>query len=84
MATVNNQSSTNEPQADVSLGTACRYLASKGQYITGQLFPTRESCGVGDGYCWCNQTQEQFGPDDQYVGREYCISGRACFVPLMT
>jgi hypothetical protein len=47
------------------------------------LDPAAENCGVGDGYCWCNQTQEQFGPDDHYVGREYCVRGRVCFVPLL-
>ena len=83
MAT-DNESQTNGQTPTSGSQTACRHLASKGQYITGFLNPAAENCGVGDGYCWCNQTQEQFGPDDHYVGREHCVSGRVCFVALLT
>lgn len=76
MATPENQQSTSD-------AGACRYLASKGQYITGLLNPTKENCGVGDGYCWCNQTQAHLGPDDDFVGRDRCTSGRGCFVALI-
>jgi hypothetical protein len=64
----------------VTSGSACAHLRSKGQYITGRLDPTVEDGEVGDGHCWCNQTQHALGPDDQFVTRQGCVSGRRCFV----
>ncbi len=61
----------------------CRHLRSKGMYITGQLNPAAEGNEVGDGHCWCNQTQHALGPDDDFVGRDTCIAGRQCFVQIL-
>jgi hypothetical protein len=34
----------------------------------------------GDGNFWCNKTQRNFGPDDQFVGDGECRhSGRSCY-----
>ena len=60
-------------------GPACMHLRSKGMYMTGKTTPTREVDGVGDGYCWCNHTQKQLGPDHEEVDRIHCVAGRECF-----
>lgn len=64
------------PLAD---GPACMHLRSKGMYVTGKLAPTRESDGMGDGYCWCNLTQRVLGPDSEMVERTACTSTRECY-----
>jgi hypothetical protein len=67
------------PDADVGQGS-CRHLRSKGMFITGCANPAVEDGQVGDGHCWCNLTQHVLGPDDDFVERRICTSGRACFV----
>lgn len=57
---------------------ACANLLSKGMYVTGMIDPTEAS--KSDGYCWCNKTQNLYGPDDQYVDRVACVPGRQCYV----
>ena len=69
------RSSDEEPLA----GPACMHLRSKGMYMTGKMTPTREVDGVGDGYCWCNRTQKQQGPDSEWVERISSVAGRECF-----
>ncbi|MBX7168386.1 MAG: hypothetical protein K1X74_18770 [Pirellulales bacterium] len=59
-------------------GPACLHLRSKGMYVTGLVDPTQEG-SMGDGYCWCNRTQNVLGPDDQLVDRPNCQAGRGCF-----
>ncbi len=58
---------------------ACRHLLSKGMFITGQLDPAATDGEVGDGNCWCNQTQHVLGPDKELVDREHCSSVRPCY-----
>ena len=64
---------------------ACALLRSKGMYVTGQTVPGEDdgplAGEVGDGHCWCNQTQHALGPDDDLADRERCIPGRACYQP---
>ena len=57
---------------------ACANLLSKGMYVTGMIDPGEVD--RSDGYCWCNQTQNMYGPDDQYVDRTTCVAGRQCYV----
>ena len=58
---------------------ACRHLRSKGMYVTGTMNPRVDDGAMGDGYCWCNKTQHQLGPDDQFVNREACDNQRPCY-----
>ena len=62
---------------------ACRYLRSKGMYVSGTLNPAVDDGQMGDGHCWCNKTQGPLGPDDNFVERKLCVSGRKCFVSLV-
>ena len=59
--------------------TACRHLLSKGMYVTGTLNPAEEDGLMGDGYCWCAQTQNVLGPDNAFVDRQTCSSERTCY-----
>ena len=63
-------SETSQPvnDADAVVGQ-CRHLRSKGMYITGCLNPAVEDGNVGDGNCWCGQTQHVIGPDDNFAER---------------
>lgn len=61
---------------------ACRHLLSKGMFVTGQLDPAADP-HVGDGNCWCNQTQHVLGPDKELVDRENCNSLRPCYEPRL-
>ncbi len=63
----------------VASTSACRHLLSKGMYVTGLINPEDEHDQIGDGHCWCGQTQNVLGPDDQFVERRLCIAGRKCF-----
>ena len=63
-----------------SLGAACRYLLSKGMYVTGTLDPAIDDGSMGDGNCWCGKTQHVLGPDDGLVARGRCVPGRACYL----
>jgi hypothetical protein len=75
----------NEQPAD-NLGgdqAACRYLRSKGMYVSGTLNPAVDDGHMGDGHCWCNNTQGPLGPEDNFVERKLCVSGRKCFVSLV-
>lgn len=68
------------PLAD---GPACMHLRSKGMYVTGKLAPTHDADGSGDGYCWCNLTQKQTGPDAELVDRPGCNASRSCFQQIV-
>lgn len=58
----------------------CRHLLSKGMFVTGQLDPQLDPVEpTDDGHCWCNQTQNVLGPDDQLVERAACTPTRACY-----
>jgi hypothetical protein len=58
---------------------ACIHLRSKAMYVAGQIGQTESAADPGSGACWCNQTQHVVGPDQKYVNRRACISGRDCF-----
>ncbi|HXT59912.1 MAG TPA: hypothetical protein VN699_14840 [Pirellulales bacterium] len=63
--------------------SACRYLRSKGMYVTGTMNPAVDDGQMGDGHCWCNKTQAVLGPDDGFVERKSCVPGRNCYVALV-
>ena len=60
----------------------CRCLRSKAMYVTGQMEPD-PSITAGNGNCWCNETQNVFGPDGQLVNRQACSSARTCYRPAL-
>lgn len=68
---------------NVASPVACRHLLSKGMYITGLMNPEEEHDQIGDGNCWCGQTQNVLGPDDGFVERRSCIAGRKCFESMV-
>lgn len=72
---------TNDPNAISQ--PACRYLLSKGMYVTGTMNPNVEDAEVGDGHCWCNKTQNVLGPDDGLVERRACVPGRTCYQAMI-
>lgn len=63
---------------DTATAASCLHLRSKGMYVTGEVDP--RSIGHSDGHCWCAMTQAALGPDDKFVNRTDCISGRTCYV----
>jgi len=62
---------------------ACRHLRSKGMYVTGTMNPAVDDGHMGDGYCWCNKTQHQLGPDDQFATRDGCDQSRNCYEQIL-
>jgi len=68
---------------DVLNEPACRFLLSKGMYVTGRQNPPAEDAEVGDGHCWCSKTQHAIGPDDDFVDRHLCTKSRTCYVPVL-
>ena len=71
------------PSADLSIIRPCAHLRSKGMYVTGCVDPADDVEGHSDGYCWCNQTQHVYGPDDQFVDRQQCTSSRPCYQAVL-
>jgi len=65
--------------AKESLAAPCLHFLSKGMFVSGKLQPTHAEDGMGDGHCWCNQTQYVMGPDKSLVERIACRPGRACY-----
>ncbi len=60
----------------------CRHFLSKGMFVTGEINPADDPVEpTGDGHCWCNQTQNVMGPDNQLVEREICVKTRGCYEP---
>ncbi|MEX2120403.1 MAG: hypothetical protein WD847_12475 [Pirellulales bacterium] len=80
--TMSNESKpVNDPSATEA---ACRYLRSKGMYVTGTMDPARDTGEMGDGNCWCNKTQNVLGPDDGLVDRKLCsASSRTCYQAVL-
>ena len=62
---------------------ACLHLRSKGMYVSGTMNPELDDFEMGDGNCWCNQTQHVVGPDEEMVERGQCKPGRNCYEPLV-
>jgi hypothetical protein len=60
------------------VGEPCRSLRCNGMYLQGSLGDSDHISG--DGNFWCNKTQRNYGPDDQFVGNAECRnSGRGCY-----
>ena len=70
------QRTFDEPEA--ALEPLCRSLRSKAMFVTGQM-EVVDVPQTGSGHCWCNETQNVFGPDAQLVSRRACNSGRPCY-----
>jgi hypothetical protein len=61
---------------------ACRHMLSKGMFLTGLINPLEnDDAPHDDGYCWCNRTQGQLGPDARTVDHASCQEGRTCYEP---
>lgn len=60
----------------------CCNLRSKAMYVLNQLEVSAPE-QTGAGHCWCNQTQNVFGPDSQLVGRSACNPGRTCYAAAL-
>jgi hypothetical protein len=52
-------------------------------YVAGQMEPPPEMQQTGSGHCWCNMTQNVFGPDAAIVDRRACDSSRACYEGML-
>ena len=74
-----------KPESELRIipAAACTHLRSKNMYVTGQTNPADDYETHGDGYCWCNKTAGQYGPDDQFVERTTCQSGRNCYETIL-
>jgi hypothetical protein len=68
-----------KPAADQKAvaGPTCLHLRSKGMYVTGQR--DLDGTDIGDGHCWCSQTQQVMGPDSLLVSRTKCDPTRRCY-----
>ena len=71
----------NNSPLDVIQDPVCVHLRSKGMFITGSMNPEADDPEIGDGHCWCNQTQNVFGPDHLLVDRQECNRARTCYQP---
>ncbi len=73
------------PQNDLTVlqGPACMHLRSKGMYVTGQVDPTDDYEGLGDGHCWCSHTQAGMGPDNELADRRLCNPSRQCYQQIL-
>lgn len=65
-----------EPPAS---GPACIHLRSKSMFVSGEIKNPEHPSESGANPCWCNVTQHVLGPDQTFVGRSECTSGRMCF-----
>jgi len=55
--------------------TPCRYLRNKEMYYGQQ-----DDDEFASGLCWCDKTQESFGPDGAAATKLECCAGRSCYV----
>jgi len=53
----------------------CRYLRNKEMYYGQQ-----DDDEFASGLCWCDKTQESFGPDGAAAAKLECCAGRSCYV----
>ncbi len=58
---------------------ACIHLRSKAIYTTGEIKNPEHPDEMGSHHCWCNKTQDVFGPDQADVDRTNCTPGRDCY-----
>ncbi len=65
------------------LQVVCRHLRSKAIFVAGQMEPPADMQQSGSGHCWCNHTQNVFGPDNEVVTRRACDSARACYEAVL-
>jgi hypothetical protein len=61
----------------------CRHLRNKGMYVYTDAIGAEEHDDYDNTIYWCNLTMKNFGPDDEYVGRDECqVRSRTCYEPL--
>ena len=72
-----------DPELDVIGHPPCAHLRSKGMYVTGQVDPTDDYEGIGDGHCWCSHTQASMGPDNELADRRLCSPDRECYQQIL-
>ncbi|MGD1278502.1 MAG: hypothetical protein ABR964_14920 [Tepidisphaeraceae bacterium] len=66
-------------KSSIPLTPFCGDLRSKAFFLLDQI-PTRAEQYLGnDEHCWCAQTQQVVGPDDQIVEPHRCVPGRSCY-----
>ena len=65
-----------EPES-IQLRLPCRHLRNKEMYYQSL---DQEEDQFSSGIYWCNQTQENFGPDGQPCGKMECCAGRECYL----
>jgi hypothetical protein len=58
----------------------CGSLRSKKFFMMDKLATTAEDYLDSANHCWCKETQEVIGPDNQRVHPDNCIPGRSCYV----
>ncbi|HIG30136.1 MAG TPA: hypothetical protein EYQ50_21000 [Verrucomicrobiales bacterium] len=66
-----------EPESTPKFVVSCRYLRRKDMYYE---VPGEEDPDDAGEACWCNKTQESFGPDGEAAEKLQCQSGRSCFM----
>lgn len=64
-----------------AVGPLCRNLRTKGMYVAGSM-DEAGSTATG-GHCWCNETQNVYGPDGRLVERKTCSQDRICYRPTL-
>ncbi|MCC7494767.1 MAG: hypothetical protein IT204_20590 [Fimbriimonadaceae bacterium] len=57
----------------------CKQFRQKRMYLTGADVDPTAFNADSFAHCWCLQTQDAFGPDDDRVDPARCQPGRGCF-----
>lgn len=74
--------STKQPvEPGRALEPICIHLRSKNICVSGELDQT--VVDGHDGHCWCNLTQQVYGPQRVDVDRVLCNSQRSCYEAVL-
>jgi hypothetical protein len=57
----------------------CGSLRSKKFFMLDALATSADQYLDSSNHCWCRETQEVIGPDNQRVDPEKCNPGRSCY-----
>jgi hypothetical protein len=57
----------------------CASLRSKKFFMFDGMATSAEQYLDASNHCWCRETQEVIGPDNQRVHPEKCVPGRSCY-----
>ena len=58
----------------------CGSLRSKKFFMLDALATSADQYIDSTNHCWCRETQEVIGPDNQRVDPSSCTPGRSCYV----